>query len=617
MKQNIAAIKEKIDKLNETIEFHKDAYYVQSAPVISDKEYDNLVDELNGLVETYNALVSEKEQLSPYESVGAKTPSNKFKHPFPMLSLEKIKFEDTMEFEYEEFEQVMDWLLKRFKMLQKSDLEIENESIKEKIGIMVMPKFDGIALELIYHNGLLTHASTRGDGEYGKELDIERVKRIKSIPSDIRQYFKEGMVVVRGEVLFSRADFERLYPDKKIGISRNVANGVLMSSSDENIASLSFFIFQMNVFDSDGKEIPYKPSFFSNIHLFNGGNTVTVCDTTNESYYYAVAAIANKVTESTDYKKDGIVIKIDDYDVCKALGETKHHPRYAVAIKMYAESAPSKILRFDYGSTHEGVIVPFAEIEPIELNGSLITYVHMFNLNYLKEHKLQIGDTVLIKRAGDVIPQYVRTLEHAKTEQSLIDCCPFCNSKIEYEGYTPGTSFRKLPYCTNVKCKNTLAVKLTRWLSIKQLGNLCIGTETVRRLQKEGVWTVVDLLKFNPSKGGILNEKQIEGLNKFKTYMENELDVGTVLTALGCHPYSVSSKELDKIKDLKELLDSEGLSRHAGKLRTNKHFLGQTTESIYSELKSSLNEYIGEDTSLPSNGREVIMGLIELGICTR
>lgn len=612
MKQDIAAIKEKIDKLNETIEYHKDAYYVQSAPVISDKEYDNLVDELAGLVETYNALVSEKEQLSPYESVGAKSPSNKFKHPFPMLSLEKIKFEDTAEFEYEEFESVLDWFTKRTKRLGDVEMPEEVENIyknKEKIDIMVMPKFDGIALELIYHNGLLTHASTRGDGLYGTELDIERIKQIKSIPSDIRQYFKQGMVVVRGEVLFARKDFERLYPDKKIGISRNVASGVVMSSSDENIKELTFFIFQMNVFDEEGEEIPYNPSFFKHVHLFNGGETVSSCDTSNESFFYAVASVANKTIEDTNYKKDGIVVKIDDYYFCKALGETAHHPRCAVAIKMLAESGETEVKDIAYGISNTGVIVPYLVVEPIELNGSLTNSVSMFNLRYLMNTGLKIGDTVLIRRAGDVIPQYVRTVKACEGTASYISKCPFCDTELNYDFKQEGFVDQKLPHCSNVSCKGTNLVKIMRWFDLDGLGKTGIDKETIKKLREEHqIYNIIDLLKYEPEEGGVLNKKQIEGLNKLKTHMKEKLNVVDVLVALGCHPTSIKVFHLDKLSGLEDLFDESVLQKHI-ELNAHPKFKGETGLEM---LKKTLNDYVEEP-----RGKEVVMGLIELGICTR
>ena len=412
------SVKDEIKKLQKEIERHNFLYHSEDNPEISDAEFDALYQRLKSL----EAEQGESED-SPTKTVGSK-PSKGFEkhqHLKPMLSLSNV-------FNDEEFKKFEERILKRVNV---------NEII-----FAVEPKFDGIGISLTYEDGILTKAVTRGNGEVG-EVVTENIKTIDKIPHSI-SFNVPKIVELRGEIFFNLDDFNSINRSiekdgGKVFINpRNAAAGTLRNLDSEVVKQrpLNIFLYALGGCSDDFKIESHKDflTFLKKNNLPNN-DLITFGDTITASN--AVKKILDS-REALNYEIDGAVVKVNDFNLQEKLGFVSKAPRWAVAWKFPASEKFSKVndVLFSVGRT--GIVTPYATIEPVLISGANISNVTLHNLDELKRLDIKVNDTVLVKRAGDVIPQITKVNQDVRngseTPVKVPEFCPSCGNKLNEEG---------------------------------------------------------------------------------------------------------------------------------------------------------------------------------------
>ena len=412
------SVKDEIKKLQKEIERHNFLYHSEDNPEISDAEFDALYQRLKSL----EAEQGESED-SPTKTVGSK-PSKGFEkhqHLKPMLSLSNV-------FNDEEFKKFEERILKRVNV---------NEII-----FAVEPKFDGIGISLTYEDGILTKAVTRGNGEVG-EVVTENIKTIDKSPHSI-SFNVPKIVELRGEIFFNLDDFNSINRSiekdgGKVFINpRNAAAGTLRNLDSEVVKQrpLNIFLYALGGCSDDFKIESHKDflTFLKKNNLPNN-DLITFGDAITASN--AVKKILDS-REALNYEIDGAVVKVNDFNLQEKLGFVSKAPRWAVAWKFPASEKFSKVndVLFSVGRT--GIVTPYATIEPVLISGANISNVTLHNLDELKRLDIKVNDTVLVKRAGDVIPQITKVNQDVRngseTPVKVPEFCPSCANKLKEEG---------------------------------------------------------------------------------------------------------------------------------------------------------------------------------------
>ena len=405
-------IEKRMDELIEIINKASIEYYTNDNPSITDQEYDDYYHKLEKLEHDYPELVRED---SPTKRVGGKVIDEfkKVEHKVPMMSLGDIFSED----EVIEFD-------KRIK-----------KTIKNPTYVCEL-KIDGLSVSLVYENGKLIRGATRGNGTIGEDI-THNVETIKSIPLTID--IKEN-IEVRGEIYMPKKSFEKLNEErKKEGISlfanpRNAAAGSVRQL-DSKIAAkrnLSTFIYHLPEPDkynikkhSDALEFMKKLGFVVNPNIKICKNVKEVIDYINE---WTIKR------DELPYEIDGIVIKVDDLEEQQLLGYTSRTPKWAIAYKFPAIEVLTKLKNIEFCVGRTGKITPRADLDPVHLAGSVIRSVTLHNEDYINEKDIMINDTIVIHKAGDVIPEVVRVEKSRRTGNEIpfkmIDTCPICGTKL-------------------------------------------------------------------------------------------------------------------------------------------------------------------------------------------
>ena len=412
----------KLKRLAEQIEYHNNLYYNNDSPEISDAEYDNLRIKNTELEKKFPNLVLPN---SPSKKVGAELKSSfkKVQHLVPMLSLGNTFTK----------EDVKNYINKTKRFLQiDSNLNLE---------FLAEPKIDGLSATLIYKNGKLVLGATRGDGKQGENI-TENIKSIKEIPHYlVGKYPRE--IEIRGEIYMSNLEFEKLNSMRVtqslpvFANPRNAAAGSVRQLDSQITASrkLGFFAYNWGFASENigGTLIEVRELIKS--FGFNLNHPVELCSNLDQ-----MVDFYNKIYENRsnlDFDIDGIVYKLNDISYYERLGSTDHSPRYAISHKFPAELGITKLkdVKFQVGRT--GAITPVAELVPVTIGGVRIKRASLHNKDEIKRLGLVIGDTVSLKRAGDVIPQIVNynpKLRPIKYKNIIFpENCPSCNTPLKYE----------------------------------------------------------------------------------------------------------------------------------------------------------------------------------------
>ena len=451
--------KSRILKLRKLLNQHNINYYVYDNPTISDSEYDRLMKALELLEKEFPQYDS---HLSPTKRVGT-TPLKEFgsiNHTIPMLSLANA---------------MNNLDLNDFDIQVKKFLNV-NKSI-EYIG---EPKLDGLAVELVYEKGEFVKGSTRGDGYTGEDI-TKNLKTIKGIPLKLNNGDTPELLEIRGEVFINHEDFKKLNKQRENGgltifaNPRNCAAGSLrqLDSKITALRPLRIFCYAPgriigHTFDSQNQFLEYliKCGFPVNSHRKIGYGKDFLF-----SYYKEIENDRLKLP----YDIDGVVFKVNSYNMQKKLGERSKSPRWAIAGKFKAQQETTKIINIEISVGRTGALTPVAKLDPINVGGVIVSNATLHNQDEINRKDIRIGDTVLIQRAGDVIPEIVKVISHAKNSNTYIipNYCPVCNSlasKIDDEAVTR---------CINSVCKAKIKGQIEHYVSkncmnIDGLGNKII-----------------------------------------------------------------------------------------------------------------------------------------------
>jgi DNA ligase (NAD+) len=410
----------RIEELRRLLEHHNRLYYVFDAPEITDADYDALFRELQGLEQRFPELVTPE---SPTQRVGG-APLEKFvavAHRLPMLSLENA----TNEAEIREFD------LRVKKILGMSQ--------EQRIDYVCEPKMDGLAVELVYEEGGLAVASTRGDGITGEEVTAN-IRTVRSLPLRLVGERIPGLLEVRGEVFLSLDAFQHINAEKEeegeapFANPRNAAAGSLRQLDPRITARrpLSIFCYAPGV--CEGAEFASQQEFFGRIAAW--GLPVNPLIRRVEGIEAAVVYYLEmqQQRESLPYEIDGTVIKVDSFALQRELGEKSRSPRWAVACKFPPRQAMTVVQAIIPSVGRTGVITPVAQLQPVEISGVTVSRATLHNWDEIAAKDIRVNDTVVVERAGDVIPAVVRVLveqRHADAQPSHPPrTCPECGSEV-------------------------------------------------------------------------------------------------------------------------------------------------------------------------------------------
>lgn len=408
------------EELRRLLEHHNRLYYVLDTPAISDAEYDTLFRELQSLEERYPELVTPD---SPTMRVGG-APLDKFTqitHRLPMLSLENATNEDE---------------IREFDLRVKKLLGLQSDY---PMAYVCEPKMDGLAVELVYEEGQLAVASTRGDGLTGEDVTTN-IRTIRSLPLRLVGSDVPRLLEVRGEVFLSLRAFQQINSEKEeVGESpfanpRNAAAGSLRQLDPRVTAQrpLSVFCYAPGV--SEGVEFESQQQFFGHIAVW--GLPVNPLVRRIEGIEAAVAYYREmqEQRESLPYEIDGTVIKVDSFAIQRELGEKSRSPRWAVACKFPPRQALTVVEAIIPSVGRTGVITPVAQLRPVEISGVTVSRATLHNWDEIAAKDIRVGDTVVVERAGDVIPAVVKVLLEQRVPEAQPsqppERCPECGSEV-------------------------------------------------------------------------------------------------------------------------------------------------------------------------------------------
>jgi DNA ligase (NAD+) len=459
----------------------RDAYHVKNAPNASDDIYDSLTRELKELLQKYPKDFKLDDPNAPENRVAGK-PLDKFikvKHRARMLSLNDA-------FSYEE---LYDWEKRIQKLLP-----------NRKLNYFCEIKFDGLAASLIYENGVLVRGATRGDGLVGEDI-TQNLKTIKSIPLALKNT-AEKFIEVRGEAILSKKIFAKLnLANEKEGKplfanTRNVTAGSLRQLDPKLAAErqLDFVAYDMNSLP-DLQNHSDKHDMLKRL-----GFKVETLEAKCGNLEQAIVFIKKfeKIRPSFPYGTDGIVISVDDLKLQEVLGAVGKAPRYMVAFKYPAERATTIVRDVKVNVGRTGAMTPLAIFEPTRVAGSLVSKATLHNMDQIERLDLRIGDTVVIEKAGDVIPKVVEVLVKMRTGKEkkfkMPVKCPTCSTKVEKKA--SANTFSVAYYCPNTKCPAKNERYLQHFVSVFEIYEL--GPKILRRFKDEGLITdAADIFTLN------------------------------------------------------------------------------------------------------------------------
>ncbi len=469
IKENVA---DGIEDLRYVLRFHEYRYYVQTNPLISDFEYDSLYKLLEKLETENPALITED---SPTQRVGKGLINSfpKVQHLVPMLSLENS---------YNAAD-LLDW---DRKARQLSDLP--------EIEYCVEPKFDGASISLIYDNDQLNRSATRGDGVVGDEITLN-TRQIKSVPLTAKfSSYGIDQIEIRGEVLINKNNFKK-YNDKLIeeGIPpfanpRNSAAGSLRIKDTVEVSrrNLEAFLYHVSYISTTNNRQPPTHSGMLDM-LWNLGfrspKKEMIVVKGIDKVIHHVEEFENK-RDTLPYEIDGMVVKVNDLHLQERLGMTSHHPRWAIAFKFKARQATSKLLNVGFQVGRTGAVTPVAKIAAVLVGGVTVTSISIHNEEYIKEKNLMLGDTILIERSGDVIPQIVKSFVELRnggeTAIQFPTHCPVCNDNLfKPEG-------EAVWRCININCAAQVVERVIHFVSKDAMDIKSFGEANVRKFYDLG-----------------------------------------------------------------------------------------------------------------------------------
>lgn len=468
-----------LDPLKKLLKFNEYHYYVLNEPLISDYEYDQLYVQLLAIESADISLITPD---SPSQRVGnsLNTQFITIPHLVPMLSLENsYNAEDLVDFDR--------------KATAGADCEV--------LTYCVEPKFDGASISLVYENDLLVRACTRGDGVAGEDI-TQNIKQIKSIPLSIplRDYGIK-QIEIRGEVIMSKNSFSayneklKLNQQAPLANPRNAAAGSLRMKDPKEVRerNLDAFIYHISyVLPVPGAKLTTllqthsgSLSLLWNLGFRSPQKEKEVYDNMEKVISYCTSFERGR--DQLPYEIDGLVIKVDNVPLQEKLGMTSHHPRWAIAYKFKARQATSIIESVEFQVGRTGAVTPVAKLQAVALGGVTVSSISMHNEEYIKEKDIRLGDTVIIERAGDVIPQIVQSIPALRkgSEKMIVFpiACPVCNAPLEKE------ETEAVWRCVSNLCKAQIVEKIIHFVSKDAMDIKSFGEANIRKFYDTGLLT--------------------------------------------------------------------------------------------------------------------------------
>lgn len=469
---------DQIESLRDVLRFHEYRYYVLNDPLVADAEYDRLYKALEALEQSHPELITPD---SPSQRVGSSLNAAfpTVQHLVPMLSLDNsYNADDLLDFD------------RRARELTGID----------RIEYCVEPKFDGASISLIYDNDLLVRGATRGDGVEGEDITTN-IKQIRSIPlsAPFSQYGLQ-QVEVRGEIIMTKAVFQQ-YNEAlaeqglpPLANPRNAASGSLRQKDPRQVAkrNLDAFLYQVSFFtvrDDGHDKAAHLRTHDAMLHL------LWECGFRSPQKEKMVLRGIDEVIrhvhdyetmrDTLPYEIDGMVIKVNDFALQEQMGMTTHHPRWAIAFKFKARQATTRLRGIEFQVGRTGAITPVAKLDPVGIGGVTVSSISVHNEDYINEKDIRIGDTVLIERAGDVIPQIVKSLPELRNGHEhkihFPKQCPVCSSTLYRE---EGEAVWR---CINIDCPAQVVERIIHFVSKDAMDIKNFGEANVRKFYELGL----------------------------------------------------------------------------------------------------------------------------------
>ena len=543
VKMNKKEAEKRLKELREKTAYYAKKYYDEDSPEISDFEYDMMIHEMEGIEEKYPELTNE-ESLTQKVGGHVREGFKKFEHKIPLLSMQDL-------FQMEEVVDYVDKIQKQAK-----EKNIENSSF------VVETKIDGLTAALEYRRGVFVRGATRGNGMVGEDV-TENLKTIKNIPKKLTEDID---IIVRGEVFISKTDFEQLNLEREqneeplFANARNAAAGSLrqLDTSITQKRPLDIYVYNVQKINKKDFTSHYEELEYLEKLGFNVNPVKIKCETVDD-----VEKAINKIGEDREkltFGIDGAVIKVDDLAFREILGTTAKSPRWQIAYKYPPEKKETKVLDIECNVGRTGVITPLAILEPVKVAGSTISKTTLHNEDFIKEKDIKIGDTVIIQKAGDVIPEIVKVAKNKRTGEEIDfempTVCPVCGAPaIREEG-------EAAVRCTGIECPAKLYRNLVHFVSREAMNIDGLGENIINQLLDRGlIKNIADIyeLKFEDvaslkKNGKKFAQNLIDAIERSKSN-----DLYRVITALGIrHVGTKASKVLAKrYKTMKALIKAD------------------------------------------------------------
>lgn len=533
-------IKSEYEQLCKQAEQHNFNYYVLDDPTIEDDEYDRLMRRIKEIEAENPEIVSES---SPTQHVGG----------FAINTFEKVTHEVQMGSLQDVF--------------SKGELYEFDERVKKAVGkavYCVEPKIDGLSVSLEYKDGIFTRGSTRGDGFVGEDI-TKNLKTIKSIPMVLRE--KIPFIEVRGEVYMPKADFEKLVrkqlenDEQPAKNPRNAAAGSLRQKDSRVTASRGLDIFVFNLQRIEGRELNRHSESLD--YMKSLGFNVIDGYKTFDNIEDAVSRIMEigENRQSYSYDIDGAVIKVDDFELRNELGSTAKVPKWAVAFKYPPEEKETKLLDIEINVGRTGALTPVAVFEPVWLAGTTVSRAVLHNQDYIDSKDIRIGDIIAVRKAGDIIPEVVRSVSHAENSEPFVipHICPVCHGKAER------AEDEAVIRCVNIDCPAQLLKNIEHFASRPAMNIDGLGEAVVKQLvENKLINTVADLyglqqqdLEMLPGFAKVSASKLIANIENSKTNSPDRLLFALGIKGIGQKNAQLLMKHFGSIEKLSETSPEE------------------------------------------------------------
>ncbi len=527
---------QRIEELTEIIEKHNHSYYVMDNPTVSDYEYDMLMQELKGLEAEYPEFVLPS---SPTQRVGGEALSKfeKVTHKVQMGSLQDV-------FSFEQLEE----------FVTRCRNTVENPSF------IVEPKIDGLSVSLEYENGILRRGSTRGDGFVGEDVTAN-LKTVGSIPLKIKN--APEFLEVRGEVYMPKEKFLKLVEQQELKDEqpfknpRNAAAGSLRQKNSKITAKRGLDIFVFNIQQIEGREITSHKQSLDYIKSLGLKVIPSYVECTTYSEIEQEIQRIDQIRNKLSYDIDGIVIKVDSFEQRETLGSSSKVPKWAIAYKFPPEEKETTLRNIEVNVGRTGAITPVAVFDPVILAGTSVSRAVLHNQDFITQKDIRIGDKIIIRKAGEIIPEVVKSVSHVENSEPFIlpAKCPVCGTEsVRYED-------EAVLRCPNPDCPAQLLKSIIHFASKGAMDIDGMGDAIVKALVENNlVKSVADIYTLKAEQIASLErlgEKSAENLiNAIEKSKSRPLD--KVIFALGIRNIGQASAKLlcEKFPSIEKIMSA-------------------------------------------------------------